>query len=358
MTAIPLNDIHFKITKSDFGSARQKPHFFKKAIAFLVLCLSSNAYIFAQSYVGEEKTLLIKSQMPYVALSVDGHQGYFLIDYAATLSTIDTSAFTKGSPAPIGPSTNFNNFDFYGSWGKVTLIHADYSHLQGLGGIKQAGIIGTDFLSLNAYLLDYENGKIYRSKEGECTESWLATHGFKPASSAGYFADQISKLQDNCTSNVPTIPVRIGKTMAMAQIDPGFDDGIYPHSVNINKAFFDVLEASGVFMQELPEANFTLSTCVEGITEKVKAFQIADDTKFEIIGMDGSPVMITSDFYIFLKNPPNAIQSCGGIGTWKIPAAQLGASFLASAKQVFFDPFHSKVWFRNHDQIIYENKAY
>ncbi|UCS91943.1 hypothetical protein KZP23_14550 [Echinicola marina] len=357
MTATPFKKNQSKATKKGLVPIRLKQYFLKKAIPFLALYLSSIPSIFAQSFCGEVKPLLVRSQMPYIGISVDGHKGYFLIDYAATVSTIDTSAFVKGHPSPIGPSTYFNNFDFYGSWGKVTLFHADYSPIQGLGEIKQAGIIGTDFLSLNAFLLDYENGKIYRSKEDECTESWLSTHGFKAVSTAGYFADQKSKLQDNCTFNVPTIPVRIGKAMAMAQIDPGFDDGLYPFSVNINKAFFDAIEASGLSLEELPEASLSLSTCIDGITEEVKAYQVADGSKFEIIGMDGSPVMITSDFYIFLKNPPSSIYSCGGIGTWKIPAAQFGASFLAAAKQVFFDPFHSKVWFKKTTLLIKDDKV-
>jgi hypothetical protein len=35
---------------------------------------------------------------------------------------------------------------------------------------------------------------------------------------------------------------------------------------------------------------------------------------------------------------------CGGIETWTVPAAQMGASFLVDAQAVVFDPISSRVW--------------
>lgn len=313
----------------------------------LLILLFGICSLYAQDgCLGDEKELLIRSQMPYMKVSVDGFDGYFLIDYGATESTIDLSAFINGSPSPSSATNKFDNFDFYGSWGTVTLIPSDHSNIQDLGDIKQAGIIGTDFLSLNSFMLDYENEKIYRSNGVGCTEDWLLTNGYKEVSSLGYFSNNSDKLNNICIFNVPTVPIRIGKATAVAQIDPGFDDSSYNHSLNINRAFYNSIIATGVELEEVLEANFTLTTCIDGVNENFIAYKVKNDENFEIIGLDGYPVVVASDYYLFLKDSPESIKSCGGIGTWQIPAAQFGASFLIDSKQILFDPYNSSVWFK------------
>lgn len=318
----------------------------KLLIWSLTLFLSIGDLLAQSNCLGDEKELLIRSNMPYMKISVDGYEGYYLIDYGATVSTIDSSVFINGTPNSSTAPNKFDNFDFYGSWGTVTLIPSDHSNIQGLGDIKQAGIIGTDFLSLNAFLLDYENEKIYRNNGDICTSDWLINNGFKEVSSSGYFSNTHTKLNNSCTFNVPTVPIRIGKAIAVAQIDPGFDDNRYKHSLNINRAFYNSLIATGIELEEVSDANFSLSTCVEGVTESVTVYRVKSDEDFEIVGVDGNPVLVTSDYYLFLKNPPQNVKSCGGIGTWQIPAAQFGASFLNDSKQILFDPFNSRVWFK------------
>ncbi len=295
----------------------------------------------------ETRELKTGSLMPYTKVKVGHAEGYFLIDFGTTASTIDTNNFIGAKPLLAANSTNkFDNFDFFGSWGTVMLKIQDHSNIQGLGTIKQAGIIGTDFLCFNTFLLDYTNSQLLRGNSDlQCSDSTLNYEGFKPVSTAGFYSNDLQNLNNTCTPNIPTVPIKIGNANAVAQIDPGYDDRLYRHSININQAFFKLIKENGITLIENPQASFSLSTCVSGIKENVKAFKLPTNINFSILGIDGNPIIIHSDVNIFLKETPLEVKSCGGIGTWTIPAAQLAASFLIDAKKVIFDPFEEKVWF-------------
>lgn len=47
---------------------------------------------------------------------------------------------------------------------------------------------------------------------------------------------------------------------------------------------------------------------------------------------------------LFVKERLPEAERCGGIETWTVPAAQIGASFLVDAQAVVFDPITSRVW--------------
>ncbi len=144
--------------------------------------------------------------------------------------------------------------------------------------------------------------------------------------------------------NVPTVPVRVGAATAIAQLDTGYDDALYHHSVNINRAFFDALKAAGVALTEVPEAALSLSTCVPGQQENVTAYKIGKGASFDFISTDGSVALSEESAILFVKDPPAEAKKCGGIGTWSIPAAQVAASFYVDAKRIVFDPYTSRVW--------------
>jgi hypothetical protein len=309
--------------------------------------ISFSAYSQNIPCLGESRGLKTGSLMPYTKVKVGNAEGFFLIDFCTTASSIDTNGFINSKPVLANNSTNsFDNFDFFGSWGTVKLNIQNQSNIQGLGNMKQAGIIGTDFLCFNVFTLDYTDSSIFRASNGSfCDDSILIKEGFKAVSTAGYFSNDLKKLNNTYTPNIPTIPIKIGNASAIAQIDPGYDDRFYRHSININQAFFDAIRESGVVLIENTKANFILSTCANGVQENVKAYKLPPNISFTIIGTDGNPVIIDSDVNIFLKQTPAEAVTCGGIGTWKIPAAQIGASFLIDAQKVVFDPFNEKVWF-------------
>lgn len=296
---------------------------------------------------GEKRELRTSSTMPYTKVKVGTYEGYFLLDFGTTGSTIDTNNFINGKPKPSLSSTGkFDDFNFFGSWGTVFLNIQNHSQISGLTHFKQAGIIGTDFLSLNIFTLDYSKHQLYRSNPAEfCADTVLIRMGFKAASTAGYYSNDLKKLNNNCTPNIPTVPVKIGTVNAVAQIDPGFDDALYRHSVNINQAFFNALTEAGINLIPNPAANLLLSTCINNVSEPVTAYKLPKGVSFSVTGIKGNPVLVSSDVHIFLKQTPAAAKNCGGIGTWQIPAAQMAASFLYDCKKVIFDPFKSRVWF-------------
>lgn len=321
----------------------------KKNILYILLNFLFIGFTFSQSTqcLGEKREMKLGSLMPYSKVKVGSSEGYFLIDFGTTASTIDTNGFINSKPKLVSGSNNqFDNFDFYGSWGKVNLNIQNHSNIQGLGTIKQAGVLGTDFLCFNVFTIDYLNNELFRNYSNNfCADSILLNEGFKAVSTAGYYSNDLKKLNNTCTPNIPTIPIKIGNISAVAQIDPGFDDRLYRHSVNINQAFFNALVDAGIALIENHIADYQLSTCINGLKESVKAYKLPNGVGFSIIGINGEPIIIHSDANIFLKQTSIEAKNCGGIGTWQIPAAQLGASFLIDAKKVVFDPFKAKVWF-------------
>ena len=313
-------------------------------IALAILICNTNSFSQSNECYGDKKELILGNTTPYTKVKIGAIEGYFLIDFGTTGSTIDTNNFINGKPK-LNPQNKFDNFDFYGSWGAISLSIQNHSSITGLVNFKQAGIIGTDFLSLNVFTIDYENKAVYRANSNNfCSNESLNDLGFKATSTVGYYSNDLSKLNNTCVANIPTVPIKIGNIGAIAQIDPGFDDFKHRHSLNINQAFYNALIDAGTVLIENPSANLPLSTCVSNLNESVKAYKLPEGISFSITAIDGSPITF-SDINIFLKQPQAQVASCGGIGTWKIPAAQIGASFLVDSKRVIFDPFKSKVWF-------------
>ncbi len=318
-------------------------------VILIVVCEYEDVY--SQSCFGEKRNLVVDSQMPYTSVNVGTSKGYFLLDFGTTASTIDTTKFYDGpKPKPMDQTSNrFDSFDFFGSWGQVVLSVQNHSNIN-LKHIKQAGIIGTDFLSLNIFKLDFKTHSLYRNTESLfCRNSDLIDNGFRPVSTFGYYSnelDKLNKLNDFFVPNIPTVPVRIGAAYGVAQIDPGFDDSKYHNSVNINSAFLKSISATGLKLRKIDNLSTVLSTCVSGVDEKVSGYKLRQGQKFEVLGIDGTPVLVSDDAIIFLKETPDEARKCGGIGTWQLPAAQIGASFLIQCESVVFDPFQSLVWFK------------
>jgi hypothetical protein len=135
--------------------------------------------------------------------------------------------------------------------------------------------------------------------------------------------------------NVPVVFLSLGEVHIWAQIDTGYDDAVYAHSVDINEALFQRLTTQGMTLDHLADIN--VSTC-EG-SESRHVYTVKD-LSLVIETDDSIPIMRVGTFYLILK-PANG---CGGIGTMSIPAAQLGASFLQTFGTTVFDPQFGTVW--------------
>ena len=76
-----------------------------------------------------------------------------------------------------------------------------------------------------------------------------------------------------------------------------------------------------------------------------RALGLAAGEGVELVGTEGQAVRRLLGVSLYVKESPAAIRSCGGIGTWPKPAAQLGASFVNDGSLVV-DPFSQRLWFR------------
>lgn len=318
----------------------------------------------AESYpacLGRTAPLRVSKEMPYSEAKIAGRRGLFLLDYGANVSSIDLKAMPGVKPAagscdPSVPGSQcaFDDFYFFSGLGRAYLFTADYSGL--LLDFRQAGIIGTDFLSENAYTLRFKESSISSAgRDGFCSPGALAAAGFSPLSTAGYFSSDVSKLLPLSAlnegysgtlsvPNVPAVPVRVAGVDAVAQIDTGYSDYISRHSININQAFYDRIAAAAPGALERWQANDKrLSTCVPGVLETVEAYRLKSGA-VEFIAEDGSAAHAFGSAVVFVKRTPPAAMVCGGIGTHTRPSAQLGGSFMGDLGTVIFDPFSSRVW--------------
>jgi hypothetical protein len=181
----------------------------------------------------------------------------------------------------------------------------------------------------------------------------LSVAGFVSLSTAGFYENDLALLEPftdvdtnadpgDAVPNVPTVSVRVAGTLAVAQLDAGFDDSVTPFSVNINVPFFNAIPTSALVRDA--SLDETLTTCVSGVNETVTAYRLATGTTFDLVSDGSAPSHTYPNAVLFVKNTPADASSCGGIGTWTAPAAQVGASFYVDMRALVFDPFGAKVW--------------
>jgi len=323
--------------------------------------------------VGSAIPLNVAGERAYVSIELAGEldaapsRGDWVVDLGSTGSTIDFGAFGDAGPTPSicygdaaspGADCVFHHFDYFGEWGNVTLRTGDYRALATL--TRQAGILGTDFLALHPTTLDYTRKKIYRADPKTfCTDAQLLGAGYTPLASQGFYTTDLSKLRplsdvlddpDGGTAgfvvpNVPTVPVSVAGKSALAQLDTGYDDRLVRHSINVNQALFDLIETQGpdVLTRDI-FADVYLTTCIPGYSEQVLAYRLGEGRTVDFIAEGGSVARRETTAVVYLKKRSAKTLPCGGIGTWTVPAAQVGSSFFVDAQAVVFDPASSRVW--------------
>lgn len=280
---------------------------------------------------------------PHLDIGFGGPKAPFLIDFGTTGSSIDPTTF---STPPTSTSCNgsyckYDGIDFFGAWGTVTLRTSN------------ANVIGTDFLSIGVWTLDYANKQMRNAKKGDCPDLPLLTARLEPLSTAGYYANDVSTLKPqsaleagapaNLTvANVPLVEAGLASTKTLVMLDTGFDDSVTPHAINVNQALYDAIVAKDpTALVRDPGRDLTLSTCA-GVSEPALAYALATGQRLVIGTTQSWP-----NAEVYVKKTPDAAKTCGGIGTWTTPAAQIGTSFFADIGALVFDPYTSEVWIRN-----------
>jgi hypothetical protein len=261
---------------------------------------------------------------PYVELTADGIKGPFLLDYGATRSSLSAAAF----PGPDGSMRKAaislpgaESADFH-------LARYDLL-LQPRNG--QLGVIGDDLLS--RFTVQLTESAAYLGAK-PCRPEALLARGLTPVDQNGFFSSETSKIRAGLP-NVPVVFLRLGEVRAWAQIDTGYEDAVYPRSVDVNQALFDSLVRSGLKIDRVADIN--VWTC-EG-RESRHVYRV-EEGRLAIENERGKSVVETEDFHLIVKS----VNGCGGIADFPEPAAQLGASFLRLFGAVIFDPVAATVW--------------
>ncbi len=261
---------------------------------------------------------------PYIELTADGKTGPFLLDFGATQSSLSAEAFAGADGSPRTASISLPGIE-----------QGDF-HLARYGLLRQPekgqlGVIGANLLS--RLTVQLTANAAYVGAE-PCRRETMIARGLAPIAQNGFFSSEPSTA-DARRPNVPVVFLRLGDVRAFAQIDTGYEDAVYAHSVDINQALFERLVASGIKLDNAGEVD--VWTC-EG--REWRPRYAVEERALGIEDEQSRPIAQTGDFHLIVK-PPDA---CGGIADMTEPAAQLGASFLRLFGVIVFDPKNATVW--------------
>ncbi len=263
---------------------------------------------------------------PYIALSADGVSGQFLIDYGATRSSLSAGVFK-------GPEGSVRNaaLSLPGVAAAPFVLWSYGMPLAPPSGLL--GVVGTDLLSRLS--VQFAGRSVFVGAE-PCQSDALRAKGLAPISQRGFFAVDPS-LNDDHHPNVPVVFIGLGGVHAPAQVDTGYDDISYTHSVDINQPLFDRLVESGVVLDHVADIN--IATCASAENRSVYRVK---DRALAIETEQGATIVNIETFHLILKRA----NGCGGIGAIDTPAAQLGASFLEAFGAIVFDPQSATLWIK------------
>jgi hypothetical protein len=255
---------------------------------------------------------------PHIAVEIGGAPARAMLDYGATKSSLRAKA-----PAELGRIVRAaTSLPFVGEREFLTR-HAD---------AETDAILGTDLLAHLTVAIDGARATLSTSPADAAT---LKADGFVPLDQRGFFSPDRARVAKD-RPNVPVVFANIGGVKTWAQIDTGYDDDLYPHSLDINRALYDELVARGVALTR--EGFVTVKTCA-GVERRPV---YSSRQKLVIADQTGAPIVETAHYTLIVKQA----NLCGGIGVRTTPAAQLGASFLHLFGAIVFDPQAERVWIK------------
>jgi hypothetical protein len=287
-------------------------------------------------------------------VTVGGVKGPFVLDWDADWSSFDP-AHLPGIKLEKS-SSHEGMYHFDSGLAPLDTDPADLaadsrSYLQN---VKQAGVVGTDFLTEQIYTVAYGIHSLYKAqREKFCSPPVLLSAGFRPVTGVGYFAFDFATVQNTLKhQNVATAPVQFGSVRTWAELDTADADLYFPHSVSINRALFKLLDDQHLLVPLKTSTTTTSNTtCAKDangapILEPLVPYKLVPSAPFSLITEDGGSIQRAFEITILLKETPPEARSCAGIGSRAMPMAQIGASVLSSFAAIAFDPFASRYWFQ------------
>lgn len=278
------------------------------------------------------------SSEPYIELTVGEKTGPFLVDYAATLSSVEQGLLATGNRSVTLTGPNLPGLP------EQNTFAVDDRNIAPPGVGEQLGVIGTDILSKLVVELRLENANDeHLVVSTECDTSELADRGFWRFDQQGFFS---AHPADQPRVNVPVLYIDFQKGLTgdaigaktWAQIDSGYGDAIRPYSIDINDAYYTRLVTANVPLVEVDRV--MLDDC-KGVTRTDRVY-VMPDHLLRIETPDGDAMYRHASFYLIHKGKGSG--QCGGIAMLEEPAAQFGASFLRVFGRMIFDPADQAVW--------------
>jgi hypothetical protein len=80
------------------------------------------------------------------------------------------------------------------------------------------------------------------------------------------------------------------------------------------------------------------------LNEKLTGYKVQEGQDLELVGEGGAVARRARVEAVYLKSRSAETFRCGGVSTWTVPAAQVGASFFIDAQALVVDPASSRVW--------------
>jgi hypothetical protein len=281
---------------------------------------------------------------PYVRMRLGAHEGNFLIDTGANVSSVDAGLYgvapgtritIKGSSLPTLDSGSF--------------VAADQSHEAPFappGGA--AGFIGTNILSSRTVEFHYETPSPYMVLSTQrCPPRIFEDAGFVSIAQPGFgpwpWLSWLSWPWSRITgrtdlvrhANLPVIYARIGSVRVPLWVDTGWGFGATRHmTFPINQAGLNRLRDAGVAMHR---AGTSVNSDCQG--------HRAEDPIWKV---DNEPIVLTTEdgSVLFEYGPPDLQLHDGGecLTHWSEPIGTLGALFLPRFGTVVFDGPNRRVW--------------
>ena len=312
------------------------------APALLVLALSATPTLAQQRAACPGDVVAVDTSVlasPFVQMQLGTREGYFLLDTGATYSTVDAKIFGREP----GSKVTLEGSSFPTITGG-TFAAVDLSHFDAPGGRgREAGVIGTDFLSLRTMEFRYDTARPYAVvSTAPCPARSLEDAGFVAIPQHGHYAAELNRLQPGM-DNIPVAFMQMGGVIAPAWIDTGFGEGRNAGRgvVQINEPLLRKLREAGVAMQL--RGSISNIDC-QGTRRRETLWQV-ESVSLAFGTREGQTLMQYAPPLLQVKPE---VTGCGTVAARKEPFALIGAVYLLRWGATVFDPFSEQVWITKH----------